>query len=348
MRAKSAAILIFLAMAACLSIGANAGEGDGVLHVYTWEGYFAPETVRLFEEKHKCTVDFEFYDSNETMVQTLLSGGGYDIMTPAPNAAALLYREGTLRDIDHTLIPNLKHIDKKTACLAQDPEMRYSVPYTVTVTGVGYNRTKVADDAIGGWNVFDDARLAKKMTMLNDLRETVGAGLKHLGYSINSVSPDEVRAAGLTVRKWKRNIEAFEVDRAKEGLKSGRLAAIQAYNGDVALIIAENPDIAFYVPAEGSALNADDFVISSDAPHPRLAHAFINHYLDPEIAAMNMKGIYYVMPNPEALNRLGPELKNNPAFNISPDVLSKCEPILNLGEKESMYDEVWEEILLAD
>ena len=335
------AVMLFAAL------GVPAAAGERILHVYTWDSYFDQEAIRRFEERNGCSVEFNYYDSNETMHQTLRAGGGYDVITPPPNTAAALYAEGLLRRLDHARLPNLEHLERGTPVLGQDPMLMYSVPYTVTVTGVGYNRELVAADATGSWAIFADARYRGKMTLLNDMREALGAGLKYLGYGINSVDPEEVRAAGDVVEAWKVNIAAFEVDAAQKGLRDGKFLAIQAYNGDIALIIDEHPEIGFFVPAEGSALNADCFVIGSDSEDADLAHAFINHFLDPEIAAMNMESTYYYMPNTGAIEKISPRLRNNPAFDIPADIVAKCELILNLGAKHSLYDAAWEEVLFG-
>ena len=344
---KITTVFIPLLLLAAFAPGAVFAGDARVLHVFTWEGYFAPETVRLFEERNRCRVEFDHYDSNDTMFAMLADGGGYDVITPVANLATQMARAGHILPLDRALLPNLKYLDRKTVHLKPDTETLFGVPYTVTVTGVGYNRRLVPEDALGSWRIFDNGAFGKKMTMINDVREAVGAALKLLGYSINTVDATEIRAAGEVVKKWKRNLAAFEVDRAKEGLRGGTFAAIQAYNGDVALIIADNPEIGFYIPREGSALNADDFVIGADTAVSDLAHAFINHYLDPEIAAMNMAAIYFYMPNPEALEKLAPELRDNPAFMISDDIMAKSEMIIAVEDEQGLYDEVWSDILLS-
>lgn len=327
---------------------APGGEAGKTLYVYTWADYFAPEAVRLFEEKHGCKVEFDYYDSNETMHQALLEAGGYDILTPSSNNVTHLFEKGVISRLDHSLLPNLRHLDPSTPALLQDADMRYSVPYTVTITGVGYNRAKVPEELLSGWDIFGNARFAKRMTMMNDMRETIGAGLKHLGYSINTEDAEEIRLAGELVRDWKENLAMFTVDQAKEGLNSGRYDAIQAYNGDMAWIIDQNPSLGFYVPKEGSALNTDKFAIASDSANPELAHAFINHFLDPEIAALNMEEIFYVMPNPEALDKLPQRIRDNPAFAIPESAVGNSEMIRNLGGGQNHYDKAWERILIGE
>lgn len=333
--------------ALCLLLSACSFAGERVLSVYTWEAYFSPRAVQEFEKRFECKVEFDYYESNETMIESLKAGGGYDIMTPSGYGSHYLQTHGKLLPLDHALLPNMKNIQEGTPSLAHDREMGYSVPYTATITGVAYNTDMVPPDALGSWDIFADSRLAKKMTMMNDTRETIGAALKFLGYSVNSSVSREVQEAGRVVREWKENLAMFSVDEAREGLISGKYAAIQAYNGDFVHIQKDNPQLDFFVPREGSAISSDQLVIGSDTQQPGLAHAFINFFLDAEIAAMNMQDTGYFMPNAPALELLDDDFRKNPAFDIAPEILEKSEVIHTLDESRELYDQVWEEVLIG-
>lgn len=344
-------VAFFVVAAWCAPLGAGAAaDYEAVLAVYTWEGYFDSELVRQFEEKNNCTVDFTYYDSNETMFEVILEeGSGYDIITPPGNATQALFAAGQILKLDHDLIPNLVNIDSASPALAQDRTMEFSVPYTATVTGIAYSRAAVPAAAAASWNLFADARFAKRMAMLNDQRETLGAALKHLGYSLNTKKPAEIAEAGKLLAAWKKNLALFSVDEAKRELFEGKLVAMQAYNGDIVPEMAENPDLAFTVPAEGSMLNSDQFVIGSDTKVSALAHAFINHFLDAEVAARNMESIGYFMPNAAAVKLLPDALRDNPAFHVGSEYAANCEVVLTLDkEVRELYDEAWGRVLIGD
>lgn len=71
-----------------------------------------------------------------------------------------------------------------------------------------------------------------------------GAALIHCGYSFNSTSEDELNEAAEVVLGWKRNLARFEIHDAEMGLGSGDYVAIHGYNGDIGVVMAENPDIS--------------------------------------------------------------------------------------------------------
>ena len=53
------------------------------LHLYNWNNYIAPETVKRFEDACKCEVVQTYYSDNEELLAKLAAGAkGYDVMVP--------------------------------------------------------------------------------------------------------------------------------------------------------------------------------------------------------------------------------------------------------------------------
>ncbi|MCC8179960.1 MAG: spermidine/putrescine ABC transporter substrate-binding protein [Planctomycetes bacterium] len=341
--------LLAVFLAAFCWCAAHSSAGEPVLHVYTWSDYFDPDVIYEFERANNCRVSIDYFDSNEAMYAKLKAGGGgYDLITPSSYMSAVMRGQNMVADIDHDKLPNLQYMDRSYTRFTEDPEMEYSVPYTRTVSGVGYDSRRVAAEDLGSWDIFNNEKYAKRMTILNDMREAIGAALKRLGYSLNTTSETELAEAEQLLKRWKKNLAKFDVDEAKIGLGAGEFQVVHSYNGDVALIMQENPDIGFYIPKEGASFASDDFVITTTSDQPDLAHAFINHFLDPEVAAANMESIRYYMPNPTAVEMLDEELKGNPAFNVKEEDMAKCEVIRDLGEDNAKYARVWDRVKASD
>jgi spermidine/putrescine transport system substrate-binding protein len=337
-----------LAFALALTAGgAWAGELT-TLNLYTWSDYFDPEVVAQFEREHQCRVVIDYFDSNEAMFAKINGGArGYDLLTPSSYMVSVMRQQNLLMKFDPALVPNTKNIDPGFLRFSSDDAFTYSVPYTRTVTGVGFN-TEQVEAPKASWAIFGDARYAGRMTMLNDMREAMGAALKYLGHSLNTRDDAEIDAARDLLIQWKKNLAKFEVDEAKRGLGAGEFFAVQLYNGDVALVMQESEDVSFFIPEEGSSVASDDFVIPTFAKQPELAMAFVNYMLDTETAAANMEGILYYMPIPEALELVDEELRNNRAFNIPTALLGKCEVIQDLGADNAKYTRAWDAVRAAE
>ena len=179
-------------------------EGEAVLHVYTWSDYISPDVLASFEKALNCKVKIDTFDSNETMYAKLKAGGaGYDIIMPSSYLVSLMAKEGLITKFDHARIPNVrKNFDKNFSSQILDPTFLYNVPYAVTYTGFMYIKNKVpAGVDINSWKALENSAFNGKVTLLDDLREVIGAGLMACGYSINSRNPAEIDAAVETVLK---------------------------------------------------------------------------------------------------------------------------------------------------
>ena len=315
-----------------------------LLHIYTWADYISPELLREFESKFNCRIVIDTFDSNESMYAKLKAGAtGYDLITPSSYMVKVMYHQGLLLPLDHSLLANLRHVDPEYLRMALDPAMHHSVPYLLTCTGLAYLKSQVPNFQ-PSWRMLDRVDLAGRMTMLNDMRETIGAGLKSLGYSLNSRDARELEAACHVVLRWKKNLAKFENEQYKTGLASGEFRLVHGYSGDILQVQKENADVQFAVPVEGTSLACDDLAIPKNARQSTLAHQFINFMHDPEAAARNTSFISYLCPNKTSYMLLNEKIRSNPAIFINPEIRARSEIIDDLGPDNAKYTRIWDQI----
>ena len=326
----------------------SCGQKKRELNVYTWADYFKPELIERFERENNCRIIIDTFDSNEAMYAKLKAGAkGYDLVTPSSYMVSLMDQQGMVRKIRPELIPNRKNIDPEFLKITIDKSMDHSVPYMITVTGIAYLKSRVAD-VRPTWALFDRQDLKGRMTMFNDMRETLGAALKSLGYSLNSHNPEELDKAKEVVLRWRKNLAKFENEQYKSGLASGEFLLVHGYSGDILQVQKENPDIAFTIPEEGTAISCDDLVIPLGAAQEELAHKFINFLLDAKVAAENTEFVGYLCPNRLSYELLPREMRENPALFMEPSVRSKSEVLDDLGSANELYIRVWDQIKAAE
>ncbi len=322
----------------------SCGSKKNELHIYNWADYMNPAVIEKFEKENNCKVIINYFDSNEALYAKLKAGAsGYDVLFPTSYMSKLMYEQKMIQPIDHSRLKNIKNIDANFLKKGLDPDMIYSVPYMMTFTGIAYNTKKVKNFK-ASWAMFDRADLAGRMTLLNDVREVIGAALKFHGYKYNTTDDRELETAMNTVIKWKKNIAKFDVDEAKRGLSSGEFFLIQVYNGDAMQLINENPDLAFATPVEGTSLSQDDFVIPVTAKNTDLAYKFIDFMLDPENSKTNMEFVYYLSPNTAAQKLMSKEFLTDPAINPPKSVLDRSDFLRDLGENNTKYSIIWDKI----
>jgi spermidine/putrescine transport system substrate-binding protein len=97
---------------------------------------------------------------------------------------------------------------------------------------------------------------------------------------------------------------------------------------------AENPDVKFVVPKEGSDLWVDTMVILKKSKNLDNAQAFVNLILTPKNHVWVVENVDYKVPNKAAMESVDPALLAKfPNLTTSPDVLLKMQLMRNLDEK---------------
>lgn len=339
-------ILSFVALTLALVALTGCGARKPTLHLYTWSDYIDPELVSTFEKTHTCRIKIDTFDSNETMYAKVLAGSSrYDIIFPSSYQVSLMAQRDMIQPLDKSQLPNVTaHFAQAYSHLILNPEMTYNVPYAITFTGIAYRKDKVGKTEIS-WATFDDPTFKGRSSLLNDFRETIGAGLKFLGYSLNTTNAVELQKACDVVIRWKKNIAKFDNEQYKTGIASGEFILGQGYSGDVAQVMLEDPvNIGFAFPKEGFSAACDEMVIPKSAQEVALAHAFINFLYDPDNAAKNIQYICAIMPNADAIAKLPEKYRNNPAIIPPLAILTKAEVLRDLGTANALYSKIWDTI----
>jgi spermidine/putrescine transport system substrate-binding protein len=317
------------------------------LHIYTWADYVSPEVVEKFEKQHGCKVVIDTFDSNESMYAKFKAGAtGYDLVFPTAYMIQVMHAQGMLQDLDHSKLPNLSNIDTAVLAKVADKTMEHSVPYTLAYAAIAVRKDKIKD-AEASWAMFDRPALAGRVTLLDDMRESIGAALKSLGHSINTRDEAQLTAARDVLIRWKKNIARFDNEGYKAGIDSAEFHLVHGYSGDLFQVQMENPKVAILIPREGVTIGCDEMVIPKTAKQVELAHAFINFVLDPTIAAENMEWMGYYCPNKPALEKVSADFLKNPAITIPAELQAKCEVIEDLGPDLAKYTKVWDEVKAA-
>ena len=324
------------------------GQTDGDLALYNWSEYMDPDLVDAFEAEFGVSVNEDFYDSNEAMQPIVAAGGsGYDVIVPSDYMVSILIENGDLMPLVKDAIPNYANLAAEFASgLPYDPDGTYAAPYQWGTTGLGVDKAVTGEDFPRSWALVFDPAVAEQygaagsITLLNDPRETIGAALKYLGYSLNSTSEDELAEAKELVAN--APIQAFDSDQYDELLAQGQSVIGHGYSGNFFVQFDEADDPSqyeYFVPDEGGTRWVDNMAVVGDAPHPCTAHTFINFILDAENGAALSNWNYYASPNGAAEEFIETEILDDPA--IYPTDLSKLEFISDTGDFEINYSDAF-------
>jgi len=331
--------------------GAESAATNCDLALYNWAEYIDPEHLDAFAAEFGVNATMDVYDSNEAMQPIIGQGNsGFDVIVPSDYMVGIMIEAGQVQKLNQDLLPNASNISDDFSNPSYDPTGEYSVPYQWGFTGLAVDTSVVGTDFPRSWDlVFGEEASAYsgQITLLNDPRETLGAALKSLGYSLNSTDEGELAEAQAIVTAASNNLLAFNTDSADELLTSGESAIAHAYSGDAFTQFLETDDpsqYVFFVPEEGGTRWIDNMAIPFDAPHPCTAHTFINWLLDGEQGAALSNWNYYGTPNKASIDALDPELN---AFLTSPEVLvgglDSVESIADTGDFELNFSDAFTE-----
>ena len=285
-------------------------EVDGDLALYNWAEYIDEEQLAEFAEEYGINATMDVYDSNEAM-QPIISAGnsGYDVIVPSDYMVSILIEAKKIQPLNFDVIPNASNISDDFSGLYYDPDGSYSVPYQWGTTGIAVNTAEVGTDFPRSWGLIFDPAISGdfdgQIQLLNDPRETMGAALKYLGYSLNSTSEDELNEAKELLKSTASRLAAFNTDSADEFITQGETVIGHGYSGDMFVQFLEQDnyeDYLYFVPEEGGTRWIDNMAVVFDAPHPCTAHTFINWLLSAEQGAALSDWNYYDTPNQAALD----------------------------------------------
>jgi spermidine/putrescine transport system substrate-binding protein len=318
----------------------------GTLNLYNWASYIGPMTIPDFEVLCDVTVNFDVYDSNESMVARLRSGNpGYDIIVPSHFIVSVMINEGLLTPLTLDNIPNIANITPELLNPSYDPGNLYTVPYQWGTVGIAYNTTRVTDPFVS-WN--DLWAYEGPVAWLEDQRGMLSIGLLMLGYDPNSESEDEIAEARDYLIEHSGNVVTLNAGNSQQLLGGGEIDAAIDYNGNVFQLQAACgcDDYAYVIPEEGANIWVDNVAIPVDAPSPRLAEAFIDYLLSAQVGADLSNYTAYATPNQGALDMglIDPSMRDNPAIYPDADVIARTFFSEANPDSEFLYADAWDAV----
>jgi spermidine/putrescine-binding protein len=323
----------------------SASTTDRQLNIYIWSEYLPKEVTDEFTRRTGIAVSVDTYDSNETLLAKLAAGvSGYDLVVPSDYVIQPLIRQGLLKELDHTQLPNLANDDPHFLNQRFDPENKYSIPYLWGTTGLAYNKHQITQP-VDSWKILFDSRYSGKILMLNDMRECFVVALKTLGKSANETDPQILQRAADLLKTQHPLVRTYDSENYDNTLAAGDVWLAHGWNGQLAKVVAAHPaDFAYILPKEGGTLWLDNLAIPSAAPHPAAALEFMNYIMDPQVNAKIVNAVSYASPNLPAHPYVDPKILNDP--NIYPNVskLTNWEFLDDLGKTTRTMSQMWTEI----
>ncbi len=337
-----------------------AGEPGDELTISQWPLYVDPGkdgTVAEFERDSDIDVEW-VEDINDNVqffgkMRPLLDqgkSGGRSMFVLSDWLAARMHDLGYLYELDYSQLPNVEQNLLPALRHPQaDPERKFTVPWQSGMTGLVV-RTDLAPDVSSICDLFDP-RYKGKVTMLEELRDSVPMTLKCMGIDPDTATTEQWLAAVDKIGEAADSgqIRDFTGNDYIKGLATGDVAIALGWSGDAVQLQKDDPNIEFVMPEEGCMLWSTSMEIPVGAPDPQAALEFINYVYDPEVQADIAEWVNYVTPVSgvkEILRERDPALARNQLIFPSAEYTADCtfEPVLG-GEQGAAVTEAYEGVL---
>ena len=291
----------------------------GPLQFYNWDSYINTDVVKAFEKKYGVKVQISTFTTIDEAVAKISSGAvQFDVFVPELVFLERLVVGKVLQPINLSYIPNLTaNVWPSLHSPWYDVGSRYTVPYTIYTTGIGWRSDKIPGfnpaSLSNPWSALwsEGPKISGKVGLLDDQHEGLSMGLLHNGITdVNTEDPAHIKAAENSLIQLVNAANLKFDTNEYQHLADGSLWLHQAWSGDMASAPTYAPQgtkpsvFQYWWPTDGRGpINNDTFAILKGAKNPVLAHMFLNHVLDTKQVFSNFTYTYYQQP----INAMTPE-----------------------------------------
>lgn len=296
----------------------NPAIGDGLepeqgatLRLYNYADYIGPGVIKAFQRKYadyKVKVSVStFNDTDEALTKIRAGNSHHDIYFPSYDQISKMVTAKLIRPLNHSYVPNISNVWPQFSNPWYDGEWRYTVPYTVYTTGIGWRADRIKAD-IGGmanpYDVFWNSAYARKLAVIDDWHTAMAMVALRAGITdINTGKAADLAKIQQEMNDLQSTTRPKVTITMYNDLPAGQLNLAQMWSGDIVnaqyyLPKGVKPDVlAYWFPPDGKGMVDNDLmVVLKQGENPVLAHLFLNFLLDAKMAAKNFGYIGYQPP----------------------------------------------------
>ena len=268
---------------------AHAQEDLGsAMSLATWPNYHDPATFEAFTAATGVAVEVNVFGSNEEMLAKLQAGGtGWDLFVPTNYTISTYAGLGLIDPLDLAKVPNFDAKTQNTRFTNEgtvDGKV-YALPKNWGTTGIAVNADKVKAK-VTSWKEFFEVAMteADGRAMVHDYQlTTIGNALVSLGFSFNSIKPEELAKAEELLIKVKPHLYAINSD-YQPSMRASDAWMTMCWTNDGAQLNRDIPEIQFALGSDGGEIWSDFYAMPKSAANKPAGYALLNFLMDPQNA----------------------------------------------------------------
>lgn len=301
------------------------------LNLWAWSIYAPPDAISSFQETTDTTVHVTYYFGNSELLAKIQAGGtDADIIMPSHYRLQDYLDLDLIQPIDVSRIPNFDQLYdgvKNRDYMFNANGERISIPYVFGVTGLAWN-ADVITEPVTSWETAWDPQYTGRIVM-EDTESWIYTSAMVLGFRLDELTEDTDAKLELILAKMIEQkpllLKLYHgLEEMRTLLVSGDALIANTDSGLAWGLQQDGFNIQVTVPKEGASAWEDQFVIPIDAQNLDLAYAWINHMLDPEVAAALTVETGYLSVVEGAAALLPDDLKDIVKF--TDEELSRVQP----------------------
>ena len=331
-----------------------------VLRIYNYADYLSPRMMKDFEATYGVDIHLStFNDEDEALTKIAAESLGFDLYFPSYDSLGKLIQADLTRPINHDYLTNAGNLWNSFNDPWYDRGARYTIPYTLYSTGIGW-RTDLADVNLAKYDnpfdVFWDTQFAGNMAILDDWHTAMAMVLMRDGvYDINTTNSHDLARVREELIQLQHTMRPKVTITMYNDMPAGQYGLAQFWSGDAInmpyyLPKSVSPSILrYWFPPNGVGEVDNDLCIClGQGSNPVAAHYFMNAILDTKSAAQNFGYTGYQPPlkqfTPSALVKQGYVPPNLATAIVKESDFIKGLALLELPiTADTEYHQIWQE-----
>jgi spermidine/putrescine transport system substrate-binding protein len=284
-----------------------APEQNATLKIYNYADYLSPQAIKGFEDKYGCKIEVSTFNDGDEAITKLRSGVDFDIYNANYTEIGRLVTGGLVRPLNHSYIGNISNVWPSFTNPWYDQGWQYTVPYTIYTTGIGWRTDQVPADIAKLPNPYEslwDPQYKDKTAILDDWHTAMAMVLLKQGKTdVNTSNADDLKMVGEQLSALVKATSPKVTITMYSDLPAGQMGLCQMWSGDAINAQSYLPEgvgteiLRYWFPADGKGLVDNDMLVTlKGGKNPVLAHLFLNHMLDPDVAKENFSATGYQPP----------------------------------------------------
>lgn len=286
-------------------------ETGGAFKLFNYADYISNELVDEFGKQHGVSMELSIFSNMDQAITRMANRMVQpDVTNISHERLAQAVAGKLIRPLNLDYIPNLKkNIWPSLQSPFYDVGSRYTVPYVVYATGIGWRSDRISEDVArmdNPWSIFwKSQRYKGYVGILDDDRQALALAMLYRGfYDINTEDPAIIDRALADLRGLIAICNPKINTTEGRTLPTGESWLHEADSGDIlGGYFTDRPagydgsSLRFWSAPKGKGpVNSDCWAILTTTEKPVLAHLWLNYLLEPRFAYRNFLDCGYQPP----------------------------------------------------